>query len=203
MIDSKTLLMVFDALFLLSMTAWLGAILFFSFGIAPVIFKVLEPAQAARFVRAIFPRYYAWGTTGATLALASLTSGILVRPEYRGPWALAQILLVLSGIVINLYCGNALTPRINAARDAGPGHSARFDRLHRRSVRLNGLMLIFGVVLVVAHAFRPEPQGPGITEPTPAERARRSADRWQERSEAGRDGRRPAEPGRPDRADRP
>lgn len=185
-IDSRTLLMIFDALFLLSMTAWLGAILFFSFGIAPIIFKVLDAAQAARFVRAIFPRYYSWGATSATIALASLTSGILVRPEYRGLWALVQMMLMLSGILINLYCGNSLTPQINAARDAGPERADRFDQLHRRSVRLNGLMLMFGVVLIVAHAFRPAPQGPGVSEPTPAERARRSVERWQERSEARR-----------------
>ncbi|WP_169974050.1 DUF4149 domain-containing protein [Tautonia rosea] len=183
MIDSRTLLMVLDSIFLLSMTAWLGAILFFSFGIAPIIFKVLDASQAARFVRAIFPRYYAWGATSAILALASFTSGVLVRPEYRGTWALVQIVLILSGVLINFYCGNVLTPQINAARDAGPEQSNRFDQLHLRSVWLNGLMLLVGVVLLGAHAFRPDPRGPGVSEPTPTERARRSVERWQERSE--------------------
>ena len=61
--DARTLLMIFDAIFLMAMTAWLGAILFFSFGVAPIIFRVLEASQAAKFVRALFPRYYAWGAT--------------------------------------------------------------------------------------------------------------------------------------------
>ena len=35
----------------------LGAILFFSFVIAPVIFKVLDANNASKFVRKIFPHY--------------------------------------------------------------------------------------------------------------------------------------------------
>lgn len=184
--DSRTLLMTFDAVFLLGMTAWLGAILFFSFGVAPIIFKVLEAGQAARFVRALFPRYYAWGATSSAIALAAFTSGVLVWPEYRGPWALVQIVLLLSGVLISLYCGNVQTPQINAARDAGPDQAGRFDRLHRRSVQLNSLMLLAGVVLLGAHAFRPDPKGPGVSEPTPSERALRSMQRLQERSDEWR-----------------
>jgi uncharacterized membrane protein len=181
--DARTLLLVFDAIFLLGMTAWLGSLLFFSFGVAPIIFRVLEPPQAARFVRALFPRYYAWGATSGVIALASFTSGVLVRPEFRGFGALVQIVLLLMGILINLYCGNVLTPQINAARDSGPDQADRFDRLHRRSVRLNGLMLLAGVVLVVLHASRPEPTGPGVTEPNPTERALRSVERWERQQE--------------------
>ena len=36
----------------------LGAMLFFSFVIAPVIFKVLDANNASKFVRRIFPHYY-------------------------------------------------------------------------------------------------------------------------------------------------
>ncbi|RUL86921.1 DUF4149 domain-containing protein [Tautonia sociabilis] len=187
--DARTLLTLFDAIFLLALAAWLGALLFFSFGVAPIIFQVLEAAQAARFVRTLFPRYYAWGATSATIALAAFTSGVLVYPEFRGPGALAQIVLLLGGVLGNLYCGNVLTPRINAARDAGPEQSSRFDRLHRRSVRINALMLLSSAVLVVAHACRPDPTGPGVSEPSPAERARRSVDRWRQEQQRWRSAR--------------
>ena len=36
----------------------LGVMLFFSFVIAPVIFKVLDATNASKFVRKIFPHYY-------------------------------------------------------------------------------------------------------------------------------------------------
>lgn len=180
--NAPTLLRIFDAAYLLATVAWLGAILFFSFGVAPIIFKVLEPSQAARFVRSLFPRYYAWGAIAATAALASFTSGVLVTTEYRGPWALGQILLLVAVVLANFYCGNTLTPQINAARDAGPGQSGRFDRLHKRSVRLNGAMLLTGVVLIAAFAARPAVEGASVTEPTPVERARRSYERQRERA---------------------
>jgi hypothetical protein len=61
-------------------------------------------------------------------------------------------------------------------------------------------MLVFGVVLVVAHAFRPAPQGPGVSEPTPSERAQRSVERWERRSEPWRRDQGPAEPTRDGRA---
>ena len=87
-----------------------------------------------------------------------------------------QALLILAGILIMLYAGNTLTPAINAARDAGPAEHARFERLHRRSVRLNGLVLTIGLGLVIAQAARPAPRSAGIPEMTPAERARYDAE---------------------------
>jgi uncharacterized membrane protein len=195
--DARTLLMVFDAIFLLGMTSWLGSILFFSFGVSPIIFKVLEPSQSARFVRTLFPRYYAWGATSATIALASFTSGVLVRPEFRGFAALAQIVLMLMGILINLYSSNALIPQIEGARDAGPEQDDRFGQLHKRSVRLNGFMLLAGMVLVVLHAARPDPTGPGVTEPSPAERALRSLERWERRQEDRQQSPRPTDRSQP------
>jgi len=59
-VNAQQLLFLFDILYSLSLVGWIGAILFFSFCVAPIIFKVLEPEQAAKFVRALFPRYYAW-----------------------------------------------------------------------------------------------------------------------------------------------
>ncbi|CAN5910957.1 hypothetical protein BH23PLA1_BH23PLA1_15910 [soil metagenome] len=169
--DAPSLLMFFDAVYLIAMAAWVGSILFFSFGVAPIIFRVLPADSAARFVRTLFPRYYAWGATSGALALASFTCGVLSHPEYRGARALIQIVLLLAGTLIMLYCGNALTPAINAARDAGAEQTGRFDRLHRRSVRLNSLVLLAGLGLLVAFVARPEPETTGIVETTPGQRA--------------------------------
>ena len=82
--DAPTLLAVFDSAFLLAMAAWLGSILFFSFGVAPIVFKALDPPAAARFLRTIFPRYYAWGAYSGMIALGALVCGRLTHPEYRG-----------------------------------------------------------------------------------------------------------------------
>ncbi len=75
-----------------------------------------------------------------------------------------------------LYAGNSLTPAINAARDAGPEGKARFERLHRRSVWLNTLVLIAGLGLLIAFANRPAPRTSGISELPPGDRARFDAE---------------------------
>jgi hypothetical protein len=175
-VTARSLLAVFDAAYLLALAAWVGSILFFSFAVAPIIFRVLGAEPGARFVRALFPRYYAWGATSGAVALPAFLGVPLSYPEYRGPMVGVQALLILAGILIMLYAGNSLTPAINAARDAGAEEHARFERLHRRSVRLNGLVLLIGLGLVVAHATRPAPRTSGIQEMSPAERVQFNAE---------------------------
>jgi uncharacterized membrane protein len=175
-LPARYLLSIFDAVYLLALAAWVGSIAFFSFGVAPIIFKVLEKEQAARFVRALFPRYYAWGAIAGALALPAFLGGRLSFLEYRGTWAGVQAVAILAGILIMFYCGQTLTPAINAARDAGPEGRDRFDRLHRRSVRLNAVALLIGIGLIVAFAARPAPTTGGIVEDPPEVRARRAAE---------------------------
>ncbi len=166
---ARLLLPMFDAVYSLALASWVGSVLFFSFGVAPVIFRVLGKESGGRFVRALFPRYYAWGVVSGAIAMPALAAVPLAFPEYRGPWIGVQAGLVLAGILIFLYCGNSLTPAINAARDEGPEGAERFDRLHQRSVRLNAIALLLGVVLIAAHATRRPPSTRGIRELTPQE----------------------------------
>jgi hypothetical protein len=111
---------------------WLGSIVFFSFFLAPVLFRVLEAADAARVVRAVFPRYYLLGIV-CGLILCSL---LILR--WDGP----RLAAVISMTLIDVYCRQALTPRINKARDAGPTRQTEFDRMHRLSVQLNGVVML-------------------------------------------------------------
>src|SRR5262249_43934015 len=68
-VTARLLMVVFDAVYLIALTAWIGSILFFSFGVAPIIFKVLGTEMGGRFVRALFPRYYTWGVISGAVAL--------------------------------------------------------------------------------------------------------------------------------------
>ena len=168
--NPRLLLAIFDSVYVVALAAWVGAILFFSFGVAPIIFRVLGAESAAKFVRALFPRYYAWGVGATAIALPALVCGPLAYPELRGPAVGVQALLIGLGLVIMLYCGNSLTPAINAARDAGPAEAARFDRLHQRSVRLNGVALLVGLGLLVGFAIPRAVRSGGLKEMTPQER---------------------------------
>ena len=66
---APTLLAFFNAVYLLALAAWVGSIAFFSFGVAPIVFRVLGPEAGAKFGRALFPRYYLWGSMSAAIAL--------------------------------------------------------------------------------------------------------------------------------------
>jgi hypothetical protein len=187
-VTARFLLGLFDSVYLIALTAWVGSLLFFSFGVAPIIFKVLGAEAGGRFVRALFPRYYLWGAIAGAVALPAYLGVPLSFPEFRGPHVAVEALGIVAGTLIMLYGGNSLVPAINAARDAGPAGQDRFNRLHRRSVRLNALVMVLGLALLVAFANRPDPRTSGIVEMTPAERARYDAriERAMKEIESGR-----------------
>ncbi|NHN58753.1 MULTISPECIES: DUF4149 domain-containing protein [Halorussus] len=120
---------------------WLGSIVFFSFVGAPTTFDVLG-GEAVRVVNAIFPKYYAFGEILGWLALG--TSFVV---ETGGPLdGNALTLLVLVGVVLDLYARQVLIPKMDRAGDDA------FAQYHRQSVALNGVtMLAVAAALVVSH----------------------------------------------------
>jgi Domain of unknown function (DUF4149) len=171
-VPASFLLVVFDSVYVMALTAWIGSVLFFSFGVAPIIFTVLGAESGGRFVRALFPRYYLWGAICGAVALPAYVAVPLCYPEFRGPKVGVQALAIIVAILIELYAGHTLTPAINRARDGGASEAELFERLHRRAVGLNALVLVIGMVLLVAFAARSTPRTSGIVELTPVERAR-------------------------------
>jgi hypothetical protein len=173
--SARFLLAVFDSVYLVALTAWVGSILFFSFGESPIIFRVLGEQNGGKYVRALFPRYYLWGAISGAIALPAYVAGPLCFQEFRGPVVGVQAMVILAGILTMLYGGNSLTPAINQARDAGPSGRERFKRLHRRAVTLNAIVLVLGLGLLIAFATRRPPRTSGIVEMTPQERVRYDA----------------------------
>ena len=108
--------------------ASLGAMIFFSAVVAPVVFKVLPEVSAGQFLRALFPRYF------LVNGLVAVVAGVIA-------WrALESVLLVASGVLL-LLLRYVAVPIINAARDAmlagQSGAASRFALWHRSSVVLN------------------------------------------------------------------
>jgi len=174
-VTARYLLALFDSAYVIALSAWVGSTLFFSFGLAPIIFRVLGTEMGGKFVRALFPRYYLWGAVAGAVALPAFVAGPLCYQEYRGPMVGVQALALISGIMAVLYGGNSLTPAINRARDGGPPSHEQFERLHRRAVGLNVVTMVLGLLLLIGFAIRPAPQTSGIIEMTPGERARYAA----------------------------
>ncbi len=184
--STRNLLALFDSVYVVALAALAGGIVLFTFIVAPVIFRVLGAESGARFVRALFPRYYLWNAILGSIALPAFIAGPLCFPEYRGVGVGIQAAILLGCILSMLYGGNSLVPLINKARDDGPASHDRFVRLHRRSVVLNAAVMVAGIGLLVAFAWRPAPRTAGIVELSPIERARLEEERL--RVEAGRRG---------------
>jgi uncharacterized membrane protein len=122
----------------------LGGMVFFAVLIAPLVFRVLEAEPGGRFIRALFPRYYAWligcaaAAAVALFPLSKLDSGLMALVAGMAVW-LRQVLM----------------PRINALSDrakAGDALAQReFDRAHRLSVVANVIQM--GVAAAVLSGF--------------------------------------------------
>ena len=150
-------------LYLLTLGCWLGAIVFFSFVTAPIIFTRLPIAEAGKVVAGIFPRYYALGYAMGIVALAFA----VYFAATRGPrlwWSGAALALAIA-LVLTFYAGAVVRPRIDSIRTVAeaanpdPTRKAEFDRLHRLSVILNGVVMLLDVVALAASAGALTPRG--------------------------------------------
>ena len=126
----------------LGLSALVGGMLFFGAIMAPLVFTQLPPDVAGPFIRAAFPRYYAFVAASSVIA----GFGLLLRGQ-----SLSAIALFLVGLV-TLWLWFWLIPHLNALREAGD--SAGFDRGHRLSVWVNGVELVTGIVVLVRLAIR-------------------------------------------------
>ena len=116
----------------------LGIMLFFSFAVAPVIFKVLKENDARKFVRTIFPYYYL-----INLILILL---ICIFLFYKNFISFDFYLLAIVAIMfaISLFI---LMPMINNAMDQGK--EKKFKYLHAFSVIINFLQIIILIYVLV------------------------------------------------------
>ena len=116
----------------------LGIMLFFSFAVAPLIFKVLEENQARKFVRTMFPYYYS-----INLILVSLICIFLIYKNFIN----LDFYLLTSVAILFAISLFVLMPMINNARDEKK--EIKFKYLHTGSVIINFLQIfiLFYVVL--------------------------------------------------------
>jgi hypothetical protein len=116
----------------------LGIMLFFSFILAPMIFKVLPPDNAGVFIRAIFPYYYL-----INLLILGLVSGFYIFYETF----ILDFYLILVSALLFFFNLVYLMPKINKLKDER--NEKAFKISHFISVVINFVQLIMlGIVLV-------------------------------------------------------
>jgi len=136
-------------LYLLALAVWVGEIVFFSFVVAPAVFRVLDPPRAGAVVGAIFPRYYALGTVAGAVALACAL--VLARRASKTAWWTGAVVMLGLGLAATLWAGRVVHPRAQRlrvaleARGEAPSADAAFRHAHRTAVVLNGAALLAGL----------------------------------------------------------
>jgi uncharacterized membrane protein len=145
-------------LYLLTLAVWIGSIVFFSFAVAPTVFKTLKPEDAATLIRRIFSKYYLIGIACAAVGIVCV--GLLLADRSFGKWPAILTLLLLAGMGgTDLWLRQGVMPHMNHLRDqraavesSGKPPDEELERewkaLHRLSVQLNGAVLFCGLVLV-------------------------------------------------------
>jgi uncharacterized protein DUF4149 len=142
--------------FQLALSLWVGALVTVSFLVAPAVFRAIPAETAGTVMGQIFPLYYGFNVATGVLALAA---GVWLWLRGTGArlWRIVVPTLVLM-LVATSYAGGIVSPRARELRPAlhrepvDPAVRAEFDRLHRRAVQLNGLVLLLGLATLVVSA---------------------------------------------------
>ena len=123
----------------ISVSGLFGSMIFFSFIVAPLIFRKLETKTAAFFIRSIFPLYY------SVVILLAFTAAMCLFFKY-------PIVTIIMGSIGSLavFARQYLMPRINKHRDQMlHGHlnaERAFSRMHFFSVLINAVQLVMTFV---------------------------------------------------------
>jgi hypothetical protein len=141
---------------MLAVAVLVGKVVLLSFVVAPILAKTLERESFSTVVRQLFPAYYALGMGAAILGLVSLSGLAMIRG--MNPSLLVAGVIWLIILAAEAYCRSPLTPQSNAMRDrlkeqesrgaVDPALQTAWNRLHRRSVYLNSLVLLAGLCVL-------------------------------------------------------
>ena len=116
----------------------LGMMIFFSFILAPMIFKILDPENAGKFVRKIFPYYYFVNLVFLSIVVIL----ILLNSKIN-----FQFYIIVSLVISFIFAQFILMPFINKLRDNNEEN--KFKYAHGFSVAINFLQMIGLVFLLI------------------------------------------------------
>ena len=124
-----------------------GAMVFFAFVYAPLVFIKLGTETGGRFIREVFPVYY--------LAMGAVSIAAAVLLAFAGAARGADALAMACIGVVFFLARFVLLPIVNRNRDAGQAGDLaakkRFDALHRASVVVNAVQMLAVLVVLVRY----------------------------------------------------
>ncbi|HZX47937.1 MAG TPA: DUF4149 domain-containing protein [Nitrospirota bacterium] len=156
------MLTILRFLHLLSLVVWIGGMIFLVVIGAPSIFKVLPRESAGDVLGAIFPKYWIMGYLCGGTALVTVI--LLSFKEHLYPWGKIGLLVLMT--VLTLYLGLAAASKAREVRlqirteeDTARKETLKkeFKYLHRKSVALNAVILICGLIVLFLTTDYKEP----------------------------------------------
>jgi uncharacterized membrane protein len=144
-------------LMLLSLVVWIGGLIFFAFVLAPTAFQVLPNTHLAGNVvgRALGKLHWLAMTSGIVFLVCSLLHNRIAQGTAQ-VFALRHILIVFM-LALTLISQFGIIPRMDALRAQVGDFAAvpltdpariQFDALHVWSTRVEGAVLLLGLVVV-------------------------------------------------------
>ena len=116
----------------------LGMMIFFSFILAPMIFKILDPENAGKFVRKIFPYYYFVNLVFLSIVVILFLLNSIINFKFY---------IIVSLVISFIFAQFILMPFINKLRDNNEEN--KFKYAHGFSVAINFLQMIGLVFLLI------------------------------------------------------
>jgi len=149
---------ILRSLAVVAIASWLGIMAFFSFGVAPLVFRTIDRAIAGQAVAAVLPRYYDWGLVLCGAAAVACVVQVLSGREGRlRPLVGGALCGAICGLLV--WAATVVMPRAEAARRVGD--ETAFARAHRAAVQLNGAAMLTGAVFLLLEALsRPARRDP-------------------------------------------
>lgn len=129
--------------------AYLGALVFGSSLVAPMVVRVLGTDDSGTLLRAYWPAYHRFAVSAGLLFTVG---SALFLPLSALPMAYTTLVVALAGLMTALFfMGLRLIPAINQARDEGATET--FNHYHRLDVVFVGLGLVSGLLLLVSLVY--------------------------------------------------
>jgi putative copper export protein len=142
---------------LISLAVWVGGLAFFGFVASIALQTLPDPHQAGAVVRGSLIMLHRLGLAAGAIYLI-VTLALLATQRDSHPVRAAELALVIAMLALTAYSQFSVIPKMEADRIAlggdvdrspkdDPAHR-QFDRLHDLSVKLEGAILIEGLLLL-------------------------------------------------------
>ena len=146
------------AVYFTSLAVWVGGLAALTIVAAPTIFKYAPSRGAAGAIFGPTLRTFAWVELACALLLAASALFISLKDPRSWPVELIRMSLVTIMVLVLFSYAFGVYPAVGAERvrieklpEDDPGR-ARFNRLHKLSVKLVGANLLAGLALLILSA---------------------------------------------------